>query len=106
MEALLVSVTFQMGVNVTNGLISGESVAPGAQLIPTPSMTVEATANASGGYIPPGTSEPFTDWWGVIKSTQSDAQYDDYFERQDLGGAINFGIDSLDEEIQLQFEAL
>ena len=65
------------------------------QKSPTPAMTVEATTeasgggpggsnnsggNASGGYMPPGTTEEIADWWGVIKSTQPGAQYDDYFE--------------------------
>jgi hypothetical protein len=83
-------------------------------------MTVEATADASGGgpggngdtggdgsggYMPPGTSEEIADWWGVIKSTEPGAQYDDYFERQDLGQIIYFGIDSLDPAVKSQIEA-
>jgi putative hemolysin len=85
------------------------------QKSPTPAMAVEATStasggnteeNASGGYMPPGTSEEIADWWGVIKSTQPGAQYDDYFERQDLGQIIYFGIDSMDPAIQAQIEAL
>jgi hypothetical protein len=56
--------------------------------------------------MPPGTSEPIEDWWGVIKSTDAGAQYDDYFERQDLGGSIYFGIDSLDPELEAQIQAL
>ena len=89
---------------------------PAAQTSPTPAMTVEATAearrwrqhggNASGGYMPPGTSEEIADWWGVIKSTEPGAQYDDYFERQDLGQIIYFGIDSMDPAVQAQIEAL
>jgi putative hemolysin len=95
---------------------------PAAQESPTPAMTVEATTeangggpggsggnteeNASGGYMPPGTSEEIADWWGVIKSTKPGAQYDDYFERQDLGQIIYFGIDSMDPTIQAQIEAL
>jgi putative hemolysin len=72
-----------------------------------PAATVDPTlANASGGYMQPGASEPFIDWWGVIKSTEPGAQYDDYFERQDLGGAILFGIDSLDPAIRSQIEGL
>ena len=64
------------------------------QISPTPTMSDEATQkasndgageNASGGYMPPGTTEEISDWWGVIKSTPPGAQYDDYFERQDLG---------------------
>jgi putative hemolysin len=91
------------------------------QKSPTPAMTVEATADASGGgpggngdtggdgsggYMPPGTSEEIADWWGVIKSTQPGAQYDDYFERQDLGQIIYFGIDSMDPAVQEQIKAL
>jgi putative hemolysin len=73
---------------------------------PKPVMTSEAIENASGGYMPPGTSEPIADWWGVIKSTEPGAQYDDFFERQDLGGVIYFGIDSLDQAVKTQIEAL
>jgi biotin operon repressor len=61
---------------------------------------------ASGGYMPPGTSEEITDWWGVIKRTAPGAQYDDYFERQDLGQIIYFGIDSMDPAVQEQIKAL
>jgi hypothetical protein len=80
--------------------------APAAQKTPTPAATVEVTSNGSGGYMPPGTSEEIADWWGVIKSTQPGAQYDDYFERQDLGQIIYFGIDSMDPAVQAQIEAL
>ena len=73
---------------------------------PKLSQTGEPTPNASGGYMQPGTSEPIEDWWGVIKSTPPGAQYDDYFERQDLGGSIYFGIDSLDTEVESQIQAL
>jgi putative hemolysin len=89
---------------------------PAAQKSPTPAVTVEATQkgsndgageNASGGYLPPGTSEEIADWWGVIKSTAPGAQYDDYFERQDLGqNFIYFGIDSLDPAVQAQIKTL
>jgi putative hemolysin len=89
---------------------------PAAQKSPTPTMTVEATStasggntqeNASGGYMPPGTSEEIVDWWGVIKSTAPGAQYDDYFERQDFEPQfIYFGIDSMDPVVQAQIEAL
>jgi putative hemolysin len=79
---------------------------PAAQKSPTSAMTAEATTDASGGYMPPGTSEEIADWWGVIKNTQPGAQYDDYFERQDLGQIINFGIDSMDPAVQAQIEAL
>jgi putative hemolysin len=72
-----------------------------------PNATVDPTlSNASGGYMQPGTSEPIENWWGVIKSTPPGSQYDDYFERQDLGGSIYFGIDSLDPEVEAQIQAL
>jgi len=86
-----------------------------AQKSPTPAMTVEATpeassggteGNPSGGFMPPGTTEEIADWWGVIKSTEPGAQYDDYFERQDLGQIIYFGIDSMDPTVQAQIKAL
>jgi len=80
------------------------------QKSPTPAIVVEATSIASGGkggYMPPGTSEELTDWWGVIKSTQPGAQFDDYFERQDLGqNFIYFGIDSMDPAVQAQIKTL
>ena len=88
---------------------------PAAQTSPTPAMTVEATAragggarknNASGGYMPPGTSEEIADWRGVIKSTEPGAQYDDYFELWTNGQIIYFGIDSMDPAVQAQIEAL
>jgi hypothetical protein len=94
---------------------------PVAQKSSTLAMTVEATTeasgggpggsnnsggNASGGYIPPGTTEDISEWWGVIKSTEPGAQYDDYFERHDLGQIIYFGIDSMDPAVQAQIEAL
>jgi putative hemolysin len=84
------------------------------QTSPTPAVTLEAhpeasavtEEQASGGYMSPGTSEEITDWWGVIKSTEPGAQFDDYFERQDLGQSIYFGIDSQDPAVQSQIEAL
>jgi hypothetical protein len=79
---------------------------PAATATPEPIATVEATPDASGGYMPPGTSEPIADWWGVIKSTDAGAQYDDYFERQDLGGSIYFGVDSMVPEVKSQIESL
>jgi putative hemolysin len=94
---------------------------PVAQKSPTPFLTVEATTEASGGgpggssgtevqasggYMPPGSADEIADWWGVIKSTEPGAQYDDYFERQDLGQIIYFGIDSIDPAVKAQIEAL
>jgi putative hemolysin len=73
----------------------------------TPVPTVEATTEGSGGSMPPGTTEEIADWWGVIKSTGAGAQYDDYFERQDLGqNYISFGIDSMDPAVQAQIVSL
>ncbi len=87
---------------------------PAAQKSPTPAMTVEATTEASGGteeqasggYMPPGTSEEIADWRGVIKSTEPGAQYDDYFELWTNGQIIYFGIDSIDPAVQTQIKAL
>lgn len=88
---------------------------PGAQASPTSAIAVAPTAeagggspggNASVGYMPPGTSETLSDWWGVIKSKPYGGQYDDYFERQDLGQILCFGIDSMDPAVKPQIEAL
>jgi putative hemolysin len=88
---------------------------PAAQKSPTPIMTVEAPANASdsgtedqasGGYMPPGTTDEIADWRGVIKSTEPGAQYDDYFELWTNGQIIYFGIDSIDPAVKSQIEAL
>jgi hypothetical protein len=67
-------------------------------------MTVEE--QASGGSMSPGTSEEIADWWGVIKSTEPGTQYDDYFERQDSGQMIYFGIDAMDPAVKSQIETL
>ena len=79
---------------------------PAVEVEPTAKTSGGADEQASGGYMPPGTSEEIADWWGIIKSTEPGAQYDDYFERQDLGQAIYFGIDSRDPAVQSQIEAL
>lgn len=77
---------------------------------PTPVIEVEATTitngGGSGGYMPPGTSEVITDWRGVIKSTETGAEFDDYFELQNNGQIIFFGIDSLEPAIKSQIETL
>jgi putative hemolysin len=62
--------------------------------------------DGTGGYMPPGTSEEIADWWGVIRANPGGAQFDDYFERQDLGQVILFGIDSLDPTVESQIVAL
>jgi putative hemolysin len=88
---------------------------PAAQQSPTPATVVEATTeasgagpgeNASGGYMPPGTTEELADWWGVIKGNAPGAEFDDCFERQDLGQIIYFGIDSRDSTVESQIVAL
>jgi len=73
---------------------------------PTSMIVAEATKNGSGGYMQPGISEPIEDWWGVIKSTKSGSQFDDYFERQDLESVIHFGIDSKDPKLASQIKEL
>lgn len=80
----------------------------------TPTVAVETTVEVNGGtgehpssgFMPPGTAEEIVDWWGIIKSTEPGAQYDDYFERQDFGQIIYFGIDSMDSAVQAQIKAL
>jgi putative hemolysin len=81
---------------------------------PTPTISIEKTKTASGGitekqgsggYMPPGSAEKFSDWWGVIKRTKPGAQFDDYFERRDLGQVITFGIDSIDPAVKSQIVA-
>ena len=88
----------------------GSSTPTSPKPIASVEATIEATSdpveNGSGGYMPPGTSEEISNWWGVIKSTEPGAQYDDYFERQDLGQVIYFGIDSLDPTVKSQIDAL
>jgi putative hemolysin len=88
---------------------------PTIQKGPTSGIAIDATTEAtggdteeqaSGGYMPPGITEEIADWWGVIKSTESGTQYDDYFERQDLGQMIYFGIDSMDPAVKSQIEAI
>ena len=106
-------VFFRMAAPVTSGPISGVSVVPQPKS-PTPAIelrrpqqqAVATGGDGSGGYMPPGTTEEIADWWGVIKSTEPGAQYDDYFERQDLGQIIYFGIDSMDPAVKSQIEAL
>ena len=68
------------------------------------SMTNGRPAPASS--MPPGAKEAVADWWGLIRSTEHGAQFDDYFERHDLGQFISFGIESLDPAVQAQIEAL
>lgn len=80
---------------------------------PTPAATGETTSNDNGArgdnpgsFMPPGATEAIVDWWGVIKRAAPGAQFDDYFERQDLRQTITFGIDSRDPVVKAQIEAL
>ena len=77
--ANLAYVFFPMAAAVTSGLISAGSALPAAQPSPTPAIAVEANATASakstqenafGGYMPPGTAEEFSDWWGSSAQTR------------------------------------
>lgn len=70
-----------------------------------------ATPSVSGSDeptrpLPPDATEDVQDWWGVIKKSGAGAQFDDYFERQDLGQPLDFGIDSRDPAVEAQIEAL
>jgi putative hemolysin len=67
---------------------------------------IEVEEQDAGSFMPPGVTEEIFDWWGVIKSTGPGAQFDDYFERQDLGQIIYFGIASMDPAVKSQIEAL
>ncbi len=85
---------------------------PAAPISPTPSEPAENEGSGTGegdepgSSIPPETTEVVVDWWGIIKSTPPGAQFDDYFERQDLGQPLAFGLDSLDPSVKAQIEAL
>jgi putative hemolysin len=88
---------------------------PAAQKSPPPAVALEATTeadsggpegNSPGSTMPPETTEEITDWWGVIKRTKTGAQFDDYFERQDLGQILSFGIDSMDPAVRSRIQAL
>lgn len=70
--------------------------------------TVEGSAgdNAASSSMPSGATEQVNDWWGVIKATGPGAQFDDYFERQDLGQLLYFGIEAQDAALKAQIEAL
>jgi putative hemolysin len=67
---------------------------------------IEVGEQGLGGSMQPGPTEEIFDWWGVIKGTESGAQYDDFFERQDFTQIIYFGIDSMDPAVQAQIVAL
>lgn len=84
---------------------------PATPISPTPFEPAENEGSGTGGdepgnSMPPEATEAVVDWWGVIQSTPPGAQFDDYFERQDLRQMITFGIDAMDPVVKSQLEAL
>ena len=67
---------------------------------------IEVEEQDPGSFMLPGPTEDVVDWWGAIESTESGAQYDDYFKRQDFVEIIYFGMDSMDPAVKSQIEAL
>jgi putative hemolysin len=58
---------------------------------PTPDQGTEVATPANSA--PTEAAEAVVNWWGYIRDTGQGAQYDDYFERHDLGQVIYLGID-------------
>jgi hypothetical protein len=54
---------------------------------------------------PTSWTEPVDNWWGEIVSNPPSSQWDDYFQRQIVNGG-QYGIESLDPELQAQIVAL
>jgi len=73
---------------------------------PAPEVAPTVGGDGAGSDLPPGATEAVVDWWGVIRKTDARAQFDDYFERQDLGQTLAFGIDSRDPIVEARIEAL
>jgi len=82
------------------------SVTYDQQMVDSFIFLTDAAADEPGSHMPAGASEEISDWWGIIHSTEFGAQFDDYFERQDLGQIIYFGIESQDPAVKEQIEAL
>jgi len=64
--------------------------------------------SASKGSTPPppeSWTEPVDNWWGEIISNPPGSQWDDCFQRQIVNGG-QYGIESLDPEVQAQIVAL
>jgi putative hemolysin len=78
---------------------------PGDSLNDTVVPPIEVV-ESPGSPMQPAAAEEISDWWGVIKSNPPGAQFDDYFERRDLGQTINYGIDSLDPAVQAKIKEL
>lgn len=68
------------------------------------SLKINLVVETPGSPLQPGT-EVVSDWWGVIKKAGLGGQFDDYFERQDLGQVVLYGIDSIDPMLKSQIEA-
>lgn len=66
---------------------------------------VEAEESEDPRSSIPGPEE-ISDWVGLILSTEHGDQFDDYFERTDLGQLLYFGIESQDPEIAAQIVEL
>jgi hypothetical protein len=82
------------------------SVTYDQEMVDSFAFITDAAVQDPSSSMPAGASEEIADWWGVIGSTEPGAQFDDYFERQDLGQIIYFGIESRDPAVQAQIEAL
>jgi hypothetical protein len=68
------------------------------------SFWINIQVDDPGSSTPP--PEKISTWEGYIWGTEHGAQFDDYFERTDLGQTLFFGIESLDAEIQEMIETL
>ena len=68
------------------------------------SFWVNIQVDDPGSSTPP--PEKISTWEGYIWSTEHGAQFDDYFERTDLGQILFFGIEPLDAEIQSKIVTL
>ena len=67
------------------------------------SLKTTEVIETPGSVLQLGTGE-VVDWWGVIRKAGLGGQFDDYFERQDLGEVILYGIDSIDPMLKSQIE--
>jgi hypothetical protein len=99
--AISISLAGCMTQSIDAGSGGAEEITPGG-----PAKPVATVDNIPVNTSIPETTEDVSDWWGTIKSTPAGAQYDDYFERQDLGQVIMYGIDSIDPEVSSQIKAL
>lgn len=109
-KSMVIGLTILANTMVLSGCIPQpiDSVNKNTQEITqgSPAKPVATVDNIPVNTPTPGTTEEVSDWWGTIKSTPAGAQYDDYFERQDLGQVTFYGIDSIDPEVSSQIKAL